>query len=147
MTAPIGRSDIVRATHEYSSTGTFVAQLTVAGRGGAATGSAAVTVRSLDGRWSNSSFNASTNRQETRVFQLTQSGSGLTGSYVNPGGVSQAVTGSLSSPRTIRIIGNGQTIASGTELDRDGVNGDVSAFTVRFTGGSDNGQRLTFVRQ
>jgi hypothetical protein len=141
---------LVFASHRYDSNGVFTARLTVvdaAARGALASGSASITVRDMAGRWTSIVPDAATKTSTMRTFELSQTGSSLSGRYVDQNGVSRAVAGSMSDPRSITLTLDGQLLCQGTDLDRTGIANDLNAFSVLFWPLGPILQPVTFTRQ
>lgn len=130
------------AVHTYRSSGEMAVKLTIAdAQSRTASSTAALTVRSIDGVWVNTFFNASANRSETRYLDLKQQGGDISGSYMHPEGNVEPLTGTVGSGGALDLSLVSRTIAfKGT------VNADVTSLTETVTGGTANGMTLTFPR-
>lgn len=87
-------------THDYGNAGTFAVTLTVSdGKESATAAPGSVTVTNMNGTW------VSLLGTTTRTWVLTQTGTSISGTYMNSAfvGVPGTVSGSLVSPRDINV--------------------------------------------
>jgi hypothetical protein len=140
--------------HVYYAAGSKSIALIVAdSQGRQSSAASTTTVVTLSGTWRNTlAPNPATGLPETRALTLTQSGGILTGTYTHPAGNVDALHGtaaqnSASGTLTISLRLENQTIVMiGSSLDIDGLIDDGNSLRLRVTGGSADGQKLTFLR-
>lgn len=128
--------------HTFNSAGTKNVRLTVTDANGTGSASATVIVKDLTGTW-RAQFNV-----QTRTYTLTQNNSVLSGTYTNSHLLGQVwpLGGSVDASRRLTITatypGEQTVILSNATIDST-----ANSFTGITTGGSANGQILTYTRQ
>ncbi len=132
--------------HTYSTIGAQTATLIVSDATRQVTATATVVVINLTGTWTNTIVNPSNGRVETRTMTLN-GGSTLTGTYTGPEGTNLALTGTVNSFGSVNMtINNGALTQQGVDLDDNGIRADT-AMRLIVTGGTANGQTLTYTKQ
>jgi hypothetical protein len=133
--------------HTYSDpVGSRTAVVTAADGSRQKTATASVMVGDLSGTWANTILNPTNNLTETRLLVLTGGGS-LTGTYVQPEGDSEPVTGTVNSFGSVSLrLSTGSIVMQGVDLDNAGILSDTS-MRLYVTGGTADGMALTFTKR
>jgi hypothetical protein len=126
--APSQSNSYFSTDHVYAANGSYTVTLTVRDRAGrSALWTGIVRVIDFGGRWANTTFNAVTNRNETRYLDLTQgSNKAITGVYTAPEGSSTSLVGAINGLRGLNIHSTGNALvvyaddSGAEELNSDG---------------------------
>jgi PKD repeat protein len=139
--------DAVNGAHVYTAARVYRVRLIVTdslGRTDQAT--ADVTVKSIAGYWSNSTYNQSARRYESRALDIMQqSGAHVTGQYTHPEGWTTPFSGDVSASRGATLSLSDGTISFASD-GTSGFNLALTSLNVRVRGGSADGLILTFTR-
>jgi hypothetical protein len=131
------------ARHVYAAPGTFsITAEAKDSQGRTASASQQVVTKTLLGAWFHAGFNPSVHRVEVRRLEITDhQGQTVRGVYKGAGVPDRAFTGTLTAPRTIRIVADDTTL-EGVIPGRLNEESEPWPLTVR--GGGYNGDRLEF---
>jgi hypothetical protein len=131
------------ARHVYRAAGTF--SITAEARdsqGRTASASQQVVVKTVIGNWFHAGFNPSVHRVEVRRLAITdQDGQTVRGVYRREGALDRSFSGTLTAPRTIRIVADDTTL-EGTIPGR--LNEESERWPLAVRGGGYQGDRLEF---
>ena len=132
--------------HTYNTIGSKTATLTVSDAARQVSATATLVVINLTGTWTNTIINPSNGRAETRTMTLTGDGT-FSGTYTGPEGTGLPLTGTVNQFGSVNVnINNGAVSMQGVDLDDNGMRGDT-AMRLIVTGGTANGQTLTYTKQ
>jgi hypothetical protein len=121
-------------TKVYNAVGNFTATVTVSDGEESANSSGTANVRSMSGTWSGNLGSAQTT---FFTWNLTQTGTSITGNYSDPANGSGSVTGSVSAPNNISLVNSVPGFRSGNWRGTlDSTFNRVDGVTDWFAGGS-----------
>lgn len=132
------------ARHVYQTAGTFtIASEVKDAQGRTSTTAAQINVKAISGAWFTASSVAAHRRVEVRRLTIAgQDGLTVRGRYAVTGQGDRDFTGTLSAPRTVRIVIDGGATLLGTLPSRLGE--DFADWTLEAGGDGVDGQRLQF---